>query len=61
MNVIVDTTGLYGTILHYAFTIAIVGSAMIYFVYLWFKGRLDMDESPKWQMLNGSESEEIND
>lgn len=52
MSATVDPSGLYGTVMHYALTIAIVGSSMIYFVYLWHKGRLDMDEEPKWQMLN---------
>lgn len=56
MNTIVDTTGLYGTVLHYALTIAIVGSTMVYFVYLWYKGRLDLDEGPKWQMLSQDQS-----
>jgi len=53
-----DTSGIYGSIYHYSFILAFMGSAMLAFVYFWSKGRLDMDESPKIQMMNEEESKE---
>lgn len=50
-----DPSGIYGMLLHYAMTIVLVGGALIVFVQLWRKGRLDMDESPKIQMMEGDE------
>lgn len=46
-----DSAGAYGSILNYSLTIAIVGSAMLLFIYFWIQGRLDMDEEPKLQMM----------
>ena len=43
---------------HYALVIAFVGSAFLIFLYLWGKGRLDMDEGPKFQMMQEDEGEE---
>lgn len=53
-----DVLGIYGEIMHVAFVTAFVGSALLVFLYLWRKGRLDMDEEPKYQMLEDDESEE---
>ena len=36
--------------------LAFVGSALLVFIYLWRKGRLDMDEEPKFQMMKDDES-----
>lgn len=47
----VDGIGVYGNFLHYAIVIALVGSAFLIFLYLWKKKRLDMDEEPKFQMM----------
>lgn len=52
-----DSAGAYGSILNYSLTIAIVGSAMLLFVYFWIKGRLDMDEEPKLQMMSNENEE----
>lgn len=52
-----DTAGIYGAYLHYGLVILIVGSAIIVFFYLWSKGRLDMDEEPKLQMMKDDEEE----
>jgi len=52
---IVDNIGLYGSVLHYALTIAFMGSAFLLFCYFWKKGRLDFDEEPKIQMLKDHE------
>jgi len=51
----VDSGGIYGAYFHYGLIILLVGSAFILFVYLWYKGRLDMDEEPKWEMMRMDE------
>ncbi len=48
---IIDGMGVYGNFLHYALVIAFVGSAWLVFIYCWKKGKLDMDEEPKFQMM----------
>jgi hypothetical protein len=52
---VIDGSGIYGTLFHYSLVIAFVGSAFLAFIYLWKKGRLDMDEEPKFQMLKSDE------
>lgn len=54
---IVDPSGIYGAVFHYAFVIAFVGSAFMLFLYLWKIKRLDMDEEPKFQMLRDEEDD----
>jgi len=51
----IDPGGAYGSYLHYAMAIFFVGSAMLAFIYFWRKGRLDMDEEPKNQMMRDDE------
>lgn len=51
LGTIVDGFGVHGSYFHYGLIIAMVGSAMLAFFYFWKKGRLDMDEEPKWQMM----------
>jgi uncharacterized membrane protein len=46
-----DGGGIYGEVFHYSMLAAFFGSAVLVFLYLWSKGRLDMDEEPKMQML----------
>lgn len=46
-----DGAGAYGSLLSYSLTIAVVGSAFLIFIHLWYQGRLDMDEEPKLQMM----------
>jgi hypothetical protein len=46
-----DGTGIYGEILHFAFAALFFGGALLIFIYLWRKGRLDMDEDPARRML----------
>lgn len=53
--IVIDGFGLYGSLVHYAMTISFVGSAFLIFFYFWRKGRLDMDEEPKWQMMRSEE------
>lgn len=48
---VIDGFGVYGSTLHYALVIAFVGSAFLLFGFFWKKGRLDMDEEPKYQMM----------
>ena len=52
-----DGIGIQGMALHYSLTIALVGSAFLLFLLLWYKGKLQMDEGAKYQML--AEDEEI--
>lgn len=54
MNVLclmIDGAGVYGSFLHYGLVIAFVGSALMAFLYCWQKGKLNMDEEPKFQMM----------
>lgn len=50
-----DPFGIYGTLFHYGLVFALVGSALVIFLYLWKKGKLDMDEQPKFQMMEKDE------
>lgn len=50
-----DCFGIYGYVLHYSLILFLVGSAFFIFSYLWYKGRLDMDEEPAIEMLKASE------
>ncbi len=54
----VDGGGMVGAFLAYSLAIATMGSTVLVFCYLWSKGRLDMDEGPKYQMMGGEEGEE---
>jgi hypothetical protein len=54
----VDGSGVCGGYLHYALVIAFVGSAFLIFLYLWRKGRLDMDEEPKIKMMEDDDKPE---
>lgn len=53
-----DASGVYGGILHYALVFAMVGGAFLAFLYFWSKGRLDMDEEPKLQMMRDDDKED---
>ena len=55
---IYDGAGIYGSLFHYAFVVAFVGSAFMIFIYVWWKGMLNMDEGPKFQMLDEKEESE---
>ncbi len=46
-----DGIGVHGNFLHYALVIFLVSSAFVVFLYLWKNKRLDMDEGPKYQMM----------
>lgn len=54
---IIDGIGIYGTVLHYSLLLALAGSAVLFFLYFWKKGRLDMDEEPKVQMWQNDDRE----
>ena len=47
----IDSFGVYGNYLHYGLVIIFMGSALLSFLFFWKKGRLDMDEDPKFQMM----------
>lgn len=53
---VMDAMGIYGSVFHYSFVIAFVGSAFMIFLYLWKKKRLDMDEEPKFQMMRDEDT-----
>lgn len=53
----VDGGGIYGSVLHYSLTVAMVGSAFLLFLYCWRKGRLDMDEEPALEMMRNEDTE----
>ncbi len=55
---IIDASGVYGSLLHYGLVIAMVGSAFLIFCCLWKNKRLDMDEAPKFQMMDESDIHE---
>ena len=50
-----DPSGVYGSIMSYALTIFFAAGAFMIFVYLWMKGRLDLDEDAKEQMMRHRE------
>lgn len=50
-----DGYGVYGTYMGYAFRLFFGGTALMMFFYLWKKGKLDMDETPKLSMLNNQD------
>jgi len=52
-----EGAGFYGRLANTVTAVAFTGSAVLLFIYLWYRGRLDMDEKPKWQMM---ESEDKN-
>lgn len=54
---IFDEHGIMGSLIHYSMVIFFVSSAFIIFLYLWKKGRLDMDESPKYKMLQDEQDD----
>ena len=54
---ILDPGGVYGQYLHYALTIFFSGTAFIVFLYFWSKGKLDMDEEAKEQMMKREDND----
>lgn len=47
----IDATGATGEIFHYTFILFFFGTALLSFLYFWRKGSLDMDETPKMEMM----------
>ena len=47
-----DWSGIYGGIFHYSMILAFFGSALLSFLYFWRRGKLDLDEEPKIQMMD---------
>ena len=52
-----DIFGIYGMAADYAMVLFFFGFALIAFFYFWSKGRLDMDEEAKYQMLKNEEAD----
>lgn len=46
-----DSFGVYGMAADYAVIFLFTGGALIGFLYFWGRGRLDMDEEPKFEMM----------
>ena len=53
--IILDGGGVTGYIMYYSFVIALMGSTLLVFIYLWRKDRLDMSEEIKIRMLLADE------
>jgi hypothetical protein len=49
---VIDGGGAYGIVLQNSLTFVLMAGAALVFIYLWRKGRLDMDEEPKMQMFD---------
>lgn len=54
---IMDGSGIQGSIMHYVIFFTLLGSSLLIFIYLWVNDKLDMDESPKIEMMRESEEE----
>ncbi|MFI0435135.1 MAG: hypothetical protein ACH350_05345 [Parachlamydiaceae bacterium] len=52
---IIDGMGIYGNFLSYGLVISFVGGAFLIFLNLWKNKRLDIDEEPKFQMMQEEE------
>ncbi|MCH9608530.1 MAG: hypothetical protein S4CHLAM45_11080 [Chlamydiales bacterium] len=48
----IDSDGIYGFVLHYALLFAFFGGAVLTFIYLLCKKRLDISEDPKYQVFD---------
>jgi hypothetical protein len=57
---VLDGGGECGSFTHYVFILTLVGSAFLIFLYLWKKGKLDMDEEPKHMMMKDEDKETRN-
>ena len=55
---LLDGGGVTGYVLYYSILFAMLGSTFLVFIYLWKKGRLDMDEEAKYQMLYSDKEEQ---
>lgn len=55
---LIDGFGIYGNILHYGIVLSLIGSALLVFIYLACKGKLNMDEDPKFEMMESNQSNE---
>ena len=51
----IDSIGIYGLVVHYALLFSFFGGALIMFVYLMCKKRLDMSEDPKYHLFEDDE------
>lgn len=53
---VIDNGGVYGSLLHYVFVLFFVSTAFLVFFYLWWNGKLSMDEGPKYRMMDDDEA-----
>lgn len=52
---LMDTVGFFGNLFEHVMVVALGGSAILVFLYLWRKGRLDMDQEPAVIMMEADE------
>lgn len=52
---LLDSTGVTGVVFQTCTGVALISTAAVVLIRLWRKGRLDMDEGPKMQMLESDE------
>jgi cbb3-type cytochrome oxidase subunit 3 len=55
---LLDSSGIYGGIFDYTLVFAFFFSAVLAFLFFWSRGRLDMDEEPKLQMMKDEQEME---
>lgn len=53
---VLDGIGIHGAVFHWAMVMAFMGSAILGLIYFWRKGRLDCDESPKFEMIQNDDT-----
>lgn len=56
-----DGAGFLGSVAIFAIMLAFFGTALITFLYFWWKGRLDMDDEPARRMLDDNDKGKIDD
>lgn len=54
-----DGFGIYGVVSHLAGVGLLVLGALLFFLYFLYRGRLDFDEGPAQQMMNGDDHGQI--
>ncbi len=55
----IDPQGLYGAFYVASMKVALLGSAILAFLYFWRRGALDFDEGPKYQMMDSDKEGKV--
>lgn len=61
LKIDLDGAGFLGSVMIFSIMLAFFGTALLAFLYLWWKGRLDMDDEPAKRMLHDNEKGESDD